>query len=83
MRVTVRAFDRRGRRVTLTGEGLWARAMQHEIDHLDGMLFTDRVIPETLHWVTGECDAEGDLISRPTTLEEAMAYFTRQAALRV
>lgn len=41
MRVTVRFTDRQGKTVTLTGTGLTARAFCHELDHLDGKLFTD------------------------------------------
>ncbi len=42
MKVTVRAQDRFGNTFTVTGEGLKARALCHEIDHLDGILFLDR-----------------------------------------
>jgi peptide deformylase len=42
-RVRVRHLDRDGRERTLTGDGLLARALQHEIDHLDGVLFVDRL----------------------------------------
>lgn len=41
MTVTVRAFDRFGKQFEITGEGLTARAFCHEIDHLEGQLFTD------------------------------------------
>lgn len=43
MKVTVRAQDRDGNNITVTGEGLLARAMCHEIDHLDGILYIDRI----------------------------------------
>ena len=39
----VRGVDRFGRPVEIKGEGLLARALQHEIDHLDGRLFLDRL----------------------------------------
>jgi peptide deformylase len=42
MTVTVRAQDRHGNNIVVTGEGLKARAFCHEIDHLDGVLFIDR-----------------------------------------
>jgi len=42
-RVRVRHLDGEGRQRTLVGDGLLARALQHEIDHLDGVLFVDRV----------------------------------------
>jgi len=40
-KVTVRAQDRKGNFFELTGEGLLARALCHEIDHLDGKLYID------------------------------------------
>lgn len=43
MKVTVRAQDRDGNNITVTGEGLLARALCHEIDHLDGILYIDRI----------------------------------------
>ena len=42
-RVVVRGFDREGREQRIEGTGLLARAFQHEIDHLDGRLFVDRL----------------------------------------
>ena len=39
----VRALDERGEPWEMTGEGLLARAFQHELDHLDGKLFVDRL----------------------------------------
>ncbi|NMA54769.1 MAG: peptide deformylase [Firmicutes bacterium] len=41
-KITVRAFDKEGRIQQISGEGLLARAIQHELDHLDGILFIDR-----------------------------------------
>ena len=43
MWVKVRAQDRFGKTFTVTGEGLLARAFCHDIDHLDGILFIDRL----------------------------------------
>lgn len=40
-KVTVRAFDRKGKPFEITGEGLLARAFCHEIDHLDGRVYVD------------------------------------------
>jgi peptide deformylase len=42
-RVVVRALDRHGAPQTIEGSGLLARALQHELDHLDGRLFLDRL----------------------------------------
>ncbi|MBP0984007.1 MAG: peptide deformylase [Oscillospiraceae bacterium] len=44
--VTVKAQDRNGNEFTITGSALLARAFCHEIDHLDGILFTDHVKAE-------------------------------------
>ncbi|MEM4274069.1 MAG: peptide deformylase [Candidatus Caldarchaeum sp.] len=41
-RVTVHGKNRRGRGVTVHAEGWLARIFQHEVDHLDGILITDR-----------------------------------------
>lgn len=41
MKVSVRAQNRYGENITITGEGLKARALCHEIDHLDGVLYID------------------------------------------
>jgi peptide deformylase len=51
MYVEVEGYDRKGRQVTWELEGLPARVVQHEVDHLEGILFTDKVILETLHWM--------------------------------
>jgi peptide deformylase len=42
-RVKVRAQDRTGKQFELEAEGLMAKALQHEIDHLNGLLFVDRL----------------------------------------
>ena len=43
-KVTAKALDRHGNEIIVEGEGLLARALCHEIDHLDGKLFIDIVI---------------------------------------
>lgn len=42
-RVTVKAKDRNGKAFRLAADGLLAQALQHEIDHLDGILYIDRM----------------------------------------
>jgi len=42
-KVTVRATNRNGEKFEVTGQGLLARAFCHEIDHLDGVVFVDKV----------------------------------------
>jgi peptide deformylase len=41
--VVVSGLDRDGRKITIEASGLMARAFAHEIDHLDGILFIDRI----------------------------------------
>lgn len=42
-RVVVEGLDREGNPVRIEAEGLLARVLQHEVDHLDGVLFLDRI----------------------------------------
>ena len=48
----VEALDRNGEKITVEGEDLLARALTHELDHLDGILYTDIMIDGTF------CDVE-------------------------
>lgn len=44
--VTLEGFDRDGNKITVSGSELLARAFCHEYDHLNGELFTDKIIEE-------------------------------------
>jgi peptide deformylase len=58
-KVLVKGQDVRGKPIRLPAEGWFARIVQHEIDHLDGVLFIDRLDrPEDLREVTDEEIAE-------------------------
>jgi peptide deformylase len=46
--VTVSGFDRNGNPVKITGTDFFAATLCHEIDHLDGILFTDKIKKENL-----------------------------------
>jgi peptide deformylase len=50
--VVVKARDPKGKEIRVRGEGWFARILQHEIDHLDGILYTDRIRPEDVRPVT-------------------------------
>jgi peptide deformylase len=56
-RVTVKAFDRDGKELIVEGKGILAKALCHEIDHLDGVLFTD-IAEETEDIVRHEPDSQ-------------------------
>ena len=54
-KILVKGQDVRGKHIRIPAEGWFARILQHEIDHLDGILFLDRLDrPEDLHEVTEE-----------------------------
>jgi len=55
--VVVKGTDQFGKPVRIRSDGLTARVIQHENDHLDGILFIDRN-PTDLHWVTAEEEDE-------------------------
>jgi peptide deformylase len=58
--VTVKARDRQGKSVRIKASGLMAQALEHELDHLNGVLFVDHVeSPEKLRRVETETQAEG------------------------
>jgi peptide deformylase len=44
-RVSVQGLDRNGNLIVIEGTGMLSRALQHEIDHLDGLLILDRISP--------------------------------------
>ena len=52
--VTVEALDRDGKKITIKAKDLLAQAICHELDHLDGIVFTDKMIPGTLEHVEPE-----------------------------
>ena len=55
--IVVKASDRNGKPMRFRAFDFEARVIQHEIDHLDGILFIDRADPATLH-MAGDEDAE-------------------------
>ena len=55
-KVVVHAQDRRGKHIELEGEGFLANAICHELDHLDGVLYVDKMIED----VTDKYQSEED-----------------------
>ena len=55
--VVVKARDPKGKEIRVKAEGWFARILQHEIDHLDGVLYIDRIKPEDVREAT-EADTE-------------------------
>lgn len=52
--VTVEGLNENGKKIKVTGKGLLAQALSHEIDHLNGEVFMDKILPGTLEYVTPE-----------------------------
>ena len=62
-RVTVRAQNAQGEPIEVTGEGFLARAFCHEIDHLDGILYVDKMVREIFpdeEEEDGEAETDGE-----------------------
>ena len=53
-KVIVEALNENGERMRIEAEGLLAQALSHEVDHLEGVLFVDKIIPGTLEYVEPE-----------------------------
>ena len=49
--VVAEALDENGKKIKIKAKGLLAQALCHELDHLDGVLFIDKMIPGTLQYV--------------------------------
>ena len=63
-KIIVRATDIDGKEIEIKTGGLLARVFQHEIDHLNGIMFLDRAPQSSLEWIEN-----GDINYRPITLE--------------
>lgn len=50
VRVRVRALDLNGKLIRIKAEGLLAQALEHEIDHLNGILYIDRLVSKDSFW---------------------------------
>ena len=52
--VTLRALNEKGEKIEIKAKDLLAQAICHEVDHLNGIVFVDKIIPGTLETVTPE-----------------------------
>lgn len=50
-KVTVEALNEKGKKVKINAKELLAQALSHEIDHLNGIVFVDKMIPGTLEYI--------------------------------
>ena len=77
LRVLVEGIGPDERELSLEVEGLLARVLQHEIDHLNGVLFIDRAQPDSLNWLIPDEDEEDGYRLKPTALEQVGQVFER------
>jgi peptide deformylase len=63
-KVLVRGLDQHGKKVRIEATEWLARVFQHEMDHLDGVLFIDRADKASLHWLTEEEEDERKQVGR-------------------
>ncbi len=56
--VVIKGLDKQGQRIRIEAEGFLARVFQHELDHLDGVLFTDRISDPEKIWQIKEGEEE-------------------------
>jgi peptide deformylase len=72
-KITVKGIDKTGKALELEAEGLLSTVLQHEIDHLDGKLFIDRVSdPSLIRPITKPEAAERDKVCLEGKIEECM-----------
>ncbi len=76
-RVVVEAIDLEGEEFVMEGEGIMAHCIAHELDHLSGKLFIDRVDPASLVWMRPDEREESGVRYDPTTMDEAVEAFKR------
>lgn len=80
--VEVEAVDREGNEIVIEGEGLMARCLSHELDHLAGTLFIDQVEADSLCWLQPDEREDTGYRIEPTSREEAEEAFERLIAQR-
>ena len=74
-KIIVRARKPDGQAIELTAKGLLARVIQHEIDHLDGVLFIDRSLPDSLVVADHKGEDDENLTYRKTNVQEIQKLF--------
>ena len=84
-RITVTAKSRAGKSISLEAKDMLARVLQHEIDHLAGVLITDKYVDNSLRWMVSSMNDEGEetLDLLQTTIQEVENHFRTQRTKKV
>lgn len=77
MQIKATGLDQEGQPIEIVAEGLLARAILHELDHLNGILFIDRAEPDTLGWMVPDEEDEDGYRLEDATVAEVMEAFDR------
>lgn len=81
-RVVVSALNEKGAKKIIKSRGFMARVMQHEIDHLNGILFVDRADPTTLYKVSEKEKNDNAVSSRRSATTERSPLDTQEISPR-
>ena len=79
--ITVKARDPKGKEIRVKAEGWFARILQHEIDHLDGILFIDRIRPEDVREVKDDDVEDEGAPATPEARSEAKSHEAHKPTL--
>lgn len=77
LRVLVEGIGPDEEELSLEAEGLLARVLVHEIDHLNGVVFIDKANPDSLRWMIPDRNEEDGYRLKPTGLEKIQEVFDR------
>jgi peptide deformylase len=72
VKIVVRAAEISGKQIEIKTSGLLARVLQHEIDHLNGIVYLDRADKSSLEWIEG-----GDKNAKPITLDQVQQNYSQ------
>ena len=61
VKVKAKGLDAKGRQVRVSAEGLLAQALEHEVDHLNGTLYIDRLVDRDKLWREEDLEAQEEL----------------------
>ena len=76
-KIVVRGLNRELKPFEMKADGFFARVLQHEIDHLNGILYVDRADISTLVWLKEQPDKD-DPLRIPATLPEVKTVFKQK-----
>ncbi|OGB98895.1 peptide deformylase [candidate division KSB1 bacterium RBG_16_48_16] len=75
-KVIVKALDREGKPLKITAKGLLARVIQHEVDHLNGVLYVDKMDDDSLVWLR-KVEGEEEVARDTTNVDEVIEVFKK------